>query len=142
MDNPSTELIARAIIRSNDKILVARQRGRSWSFLPGGHVEPGEPVEVALLRELVEEFGAVGKVTRFAGVIEHGYTEDDTVHHEINLVFEAQIASTNVTSNENHLEFEWLPMENLADSDIRPRALKDALLDGAFKTPVWRSWVR
>jgi ADP-ribose pyrophosphatase YjhB (NUDIX family) len=139
---PTTELIARAIIRSNDKILVVRQRGRGWSFLPGGHVEPGEPVQTALLRELVEEIGAEGKVTRFAGVIEHGYTEDDTVHHEINMVFEAQIASTDVESREDHLEFEWLPIGDLADSDVRPRALKDALLDGAFTTPVWRSWVR
>ena len=142
MNTAATELIARAIIRSSDKILVVRQRGMAWYFLPGGHVEPGEPVETALLRELVEEIGVEGEVTRFAGVIEHGYTRDDTAHHEINLVFEVQIASIDVESREDHLEFEWLPIGDLGDTDVRPRALKDALLDGAVTTPIWRSWVR
>lgn len=46
----STEVIARAVIRKDGQILLAQQRNKSWSFLPGGHVEPGEPVETALRR--------------------------------------------------------------------------------------------
>jgi hypothetical protein len=41
-----------AMIRSNDRILVVRERGKAWSFLLRGHVETGEPVQTALLREL------------------------------------------------------------------------------------------
>jgi 8-oxo-dGTP diphosphatase len=81
-----TEIIARAVIRRDDRILLARQLGKSWSFLPSGHVEPGEPVELALTREVAEELGAEAKISGFLAAVGHGYAEDDTTHHEITLV--------------------------------------------------------
>lgn len=57
MSAGTTEIIARAVIRRDGQLLLVRQRTKSWSFLPGGHVEPGERVEVALVREIAEELG-------------------------------------------------------------------------------------
>lgn len=57
MSAVATELIARAVIRSSNALFVARERGKSYVFLPGGHVEPAEPEEDALVRELNEELG-------------------------------------------------------------------------------------
>jgi ADP-ribose pyrophosphatase YjhB (NUDIX family) len=70
-----TETIARAVIRRSGQILLARQRTKSWSFLPGGHVEPGESVEIALDRELFEELGIRARIAGFVGVVEHGFVE-------------------------------------------------------------------
>jgi 8-oxo-dGTP diphosphatase len=42
----------RKAIRRDGHVLLARQRTKPWSFLRGGHVEPGERVEVALVREI------------------------------------------------------------------------------------------
>lgn len=47
----TTELIVRAVLRRGGRLLLARERGSARSFLPGGHVEPGEPVQAALVRE-------------------------------------------------------------------------------------------
>lgn len=141
MNASGTELIARAIVRDGDCILTVRQKGKNWSFLPGGHVEPGEPVEPALLRELDEELAAAATVTGFVGVVEHGYTEDDgSVHHEINLVFWTTLVDSDVASQEDHLEFAWLPLADLPGHDLRPGALKDAIVDGLDSAPFWRPW--
>ncbi|GAA4899253.1 NUDIX domain-containing protein [Streptomonospora salina] len=134
----TTEIIARAVIRRDGQLLVARQRTKSWSFLPGGHVEPGERVEAALVREVREELGAEAKIERFLGAVEHGYIEDDATRHEINLVFEVAITDVEPASQEDHLEFHWLDVNQLPDADVRPGALKSALVSaGDDPTPFW-----
>ncbi|MGH4012672.1 MAG: NUDIX domain-containing protein [Pseudonocardiaceae bacterium] len=136
-----TEIIARAVIRRCGELLLARQRSTSWSFLPGGHVEPGEPVEVALIREIAEELGAEAEIAGFVGVVEYGYVEDGAAHHELNLVFDVAIPDTELVSQEDHLEFRWLPLDHLADTDVRPGPLKHALLAATNdRTPFWHGW--
>ena len=136
-----TEIIARAVVRRDGQLLLVRQRTKSWSFLPGGHVEPGERVEVALVRELAEELGTEAKVAGFVGAVEHGYIEDGATHHEINLVFEVSINDPSPVSQEDHLEFHWLPIDQLADVEVRPGALKNALVTaGEDRTPFWHPW--
>jgi 8-oxo-dGTP diphosphatase len=140
MSNPATEIIARAVIRHDEHILLARQRGKAWSFLPGGHVEPGERIEPALLREIAEELGTQAKISGFIGVVEHGYLEDGTTRHELNLVFEITLDTPQPVSQEDHLEFHWLPIDQLADADVRPHSLKTALLETTDNAPFWRGW--
>jgi 8-oxo-dGTP diphosphatase len=141
MDAPTTEIIARAVILRNGNMLLVKQRTKKWSFLPGGHVEPGERVETALIREIAEELGTEAKISGFVGVVEHGYIEDGTTHHELNIVFEVTITDPEPTSREDHLEFHWLPVTQLADTDVRPGALKNALLAAASDSaPFWHAW--
>ncbi len=51
-----------ALLRSGDSVLLLRQEkgGRSYWLLPGGGVEEGESLHVALARELAEECGLEG----------------------------------------------------------------------------------
>ncbi|WP_019811799.1 NUDIX domain-containing protein [Saccharomonospora halophila] len=141
MSAATTEIIARAVIHRDGQLLVARQRTKSWSFLPGGHVEPGERVEAALIRELSEELGTEAKIAGFVGAVEHGYIEDGTTHHEINLVFDVAITDTEPISQEDHLDFRWLPLDQLGEADVRPGALKTALVTaGDDRTPFWQGW--
>jgi 8-oxo-dGTP diphosphatase len=53
--------VVAAVVRRGDAILVTRRPDRpgrpgQWEF-PGGKVEPGEPEEAALAREIREELG-------------------------------------------------------------------------------------
>ncbi|WP_433523817.1 NUDIX domain-containing protein [Nocardia pseudovaccinii] len=130
----ATETIARAIIRDHGRLLVARERGKTRTFLPGGHVEP---VESALIRELAEELGTAGRITAFAGVIEHRYTDRGNAHHEINLIFDAELDAT-PSSQQDHLEFDWLPIDQIDTTDLRPSALKALIASG--NTSFWHSW--
>ncbi len=61
MNRSKTHLIVAALIRSEDKILLVRQKGpndpiSAWA-LPGGVVEPNELLNEALIREVREETG-------------------------------------------------------------------------------------
>ncbi|SFE22987.1 NUDIX domain-containing protein [Actinopolyspora alba] len=120
---------------------MARQRTKSWSFLPSGHVESGERVEVVLVRELSEELGIKAKIAGFLGAVEHGYIEDGATYHEVNLVFEVFITDTEPVSQEDHFQFHWLGLDDLANDDVRPGALKHALVSaGDERTPFWHGW--
>lgn len=125
------EIVARAAITSERHILLARRKGADYSFLPGGHVEFGEPASAALARELAEELGVAVEVGRFLGAVEHAWTEPHGPSHELNLVFEVTWPGLNtpaaVESAEPHLEFFWQPTDQLAADNLQPWALCDAV---------------
>jgi 8-oxo-dGTP diphosphatase len=59
---PEIEVVAALIQDDHGRYLITRRRGGShlagvWEF-PGGKREPGESLEAALRRELVEELSA------------------------------------------------------------------------------------
>jgi hypothetical protein len=86
--------------------------------------------------------GTAAQVAGFAGAVEHGYLhQDGTAHHEINLLFRIPITDAEPAGREGHLEFRRIPLTPLADTDLRPATLEDALLGAAGdQTPFWRSW--
>lgn len=142
------ELIARAVIAADDRVLVVRKKGASYTFLPGGHVDFGEPAETALARELQEELGTDASVGRFLGAVENCFTNVSGQFHEVNLIFAATLPElpgvTAVASRESHLEFLWQPAGQLADKNLQPSVLwwliPHWLDDGS--TPGWVSTMR
>ena len=123
------ETIARAVIINKEKILLARSSSNeSWYFLPGGHVEFGESVEKALMRESLEEFGIEIKDIEFIGALENVFTQDNKKHHEINVVFSVSLRDNNVKSREDHIVFTWKDVKDLESIKILPKALHKALL--------------
>ncbi|MDI6771446.1 MAG: NUDIX domain-containing protein [bacterium] len=125
------EIIARAAITAERHILLARKKGAAHTFLPGGHVEFGEPAETALARELQEELGIVAEIGRFLGAVEHAWDDPQGPNHELNLVFEATWPGLDkpapVRSAEPHLEFVWQPLDRLAAANLRPTVFCDIL---------------
>jgi 8-oxo-dGTP pyrophosphatase MutT (NUDIX family) len=121
------EIIGRAVIVGNNKVLLCHTKGAWNTYLPGGHVEFGEPARVALARELEEELGVKSRVRRFLGGIEHAYKRGSETCCEINLVFETLIPSftggASPTSCEDYIEFLWADFDSLAEHKLQPSVL-------------------
>lgn len=125
---PPIELIARAVIQKNGKILLARQKKETNTFLPGGHIEPGEYAEESLKRELKEELGIDSWVGQFVGVLEHKFTDrHGRDYEEINLIFEVSIDEAEIKAVEDHLEFMWTNPDDFVELNLLPSSLQTIL---------------
>jgi len=126
---PSVEFIARAVIRRGDEVLLAHGIGELNTFLPGGHVEPGEYADEALRRELSEELGLNSVIGDFVRVLEHKFTDRKGSHYEeVNLIFEASIGTLDVASIEGHLEFIWAKPDEFKSRNLLPSSLPGLLV--------------
>jgi ADP-ribose pyrophosphatase YjhB (NUDIX family) len=131
MTLPQIELIVRAVVAEGSRLLLAQPTGEAWYFLPGGHVEPGEPVAIALRRELEEELGIHD--VRIGGVLaisENRYTDERGDHHEVNLLHRVAVREVIDGSREAHIGFRWVERSEFDDVEIRPASIADLLRSG------------
>lgn len=122
------ELIVRALIIREKKILVCQTAGREYFFLPGGHIEFSENMKDALARELHEELGARITASQFIGGIENLFTQDEETRHEISFLFHVDIDVKEVVSREDHVSFYWFTYDEFINQNIVPPAIKDAVI--------------
>ncbi len=126
----SFEVIVRALILRNNKILVCKRKDKDYYFLPGGHVEFGETAKEAIIREIKEERGRTLKNVSFIGIVENNYEEEFIEHHEINIIFEAEEEeSEKPMSAENHLIFKFLDYNSFKEKNIEPNILKTKIIE-------------
>jgi ADP-ribose pyrophosphatase YjhB (NUDIX family) len=128
------EVIARALALREGKLLLCRNVSNGYAFLPGGHVEPGEPAAVALAREFKEECGLGVVVSQFLVANEHIFSQGGKPHHEINLVFHVEQEHApwpeRVSSLEPEIAFEWTDPAAFAEAQLLPPPLLAWLLAG------------
>lgn len=128
------ENIVRAVIINSDKneILLARQKDKDYTFLPGGHIEFEETAKNALDREMVEEIGTEGKVGPLLWTIENIFNDSGNKScHEIAYYFlyayYERFYNFKVDSLEDHLEFLWVNLDDLEFFNIKPALLADLI---------------
>lgn len=110
-----------AAIIKKDNTILATQRGYGdlkdgWEF-PGGKIEPGEPHEVALIREIKEELEAD------INIQEHIITIEYTGYKKFDLTMHYYLCSLKNDSNITLVEHEaakWLSKETLYSVDWLP----------------------
>lgn len=133
MKNDHIELIARAVVIHEDAILLCKPKEADHFYFPGGHVEFEEDISTALKRELKEETNATVTETRFIGVWENdffknSFHEKPQQKHEVNVVFEAKIASPDIKNMEDHIESRWVPLVEFKEGRVLPVLLKEKVL--------------
>lgn len=141
-DVKEIEVIARAVLTTRDgRIALCRVKDAKWFFLPGGHIELGEGAISALQRELKEEMALDEvKVGSFVGAIENLYSIDGGSKHEVNLVFNVYTQKSSLKAVEDHICIESFKFDDIANLDIRPKTVKDALEQISTQNPhFWSS---
>jgi 8-oxo-dGTP pyrophosphatase MutT (NUDIX family) len=118
-------MLGRAVIEYDRHFLLAHEINAPNTFLPGGHLEPGETMEQCLNRELLEEVGLTAEVGAYLGAVEHMWGEP--TEFEINHCFEIDSFPLDrhepVISRESHLEFLWVHEDDLEAQNLMPPPL-------------------
>ena len=130
--------VVRGVFLQEGKLLVARATP-DLVFLPGGHLEEGETAAACLARECLEEFGAQVSVGALLGVVEICYLDGEQTVHQIDLLLEATMPETEVSSREPHLTFFWVELDNLDALNLRPVASR-AFIQGRNRGLLMAEW--
>lgn len=130
------ENIVRALIfrGEKDEILLTRQKGADYTFLPGGHIEFGETARQALDREMVEEIGTEGFMGIPLFTVENLFTDaENKPCHEIATYFTysfyKRFYTEKVVPVEDHLEMFWVHLNDLHHFNLKPKVLTELITE-------------
>ena len=102
------------LIVKNNKILLIKRAIPpfiGYWVLPGGHVEYGERVEEALVRELKEELGIGVKIKKLIGV--YSDPKRDPRYHSVTVAYLCQSASDKIRLNRESSEYRLFSFKKL-----------------------------
>ncbi len=129
-----TPKIAVNAVVFNDKkqVLLAKRTDNGLWCLPGGHVDLGETLEKACLRELFEETGLKGCVIRLIGI----YSDpENSLHiaqgpewHTVRVSFLCDVIGGTITSSPETSEIRYFDLDQLpALITDHARRIQDAI---------------
>jgi len=133
------EVRVAGILVEGDRILLARhhKRGEDYWVVPGGHVEEGERLGQAIVREMKEETDIDVEVVDL--VFAHDFVREEPARHVVNLYISLRRAAPGgVQVERGHKvlkEVRFFTGEELAGIEIRPAIAEELRLCLAGERP-------
>ncbi len=113
-DHKSPRLTVDGLLIENGKILLVKRNidpfKGDW-VIPGGHVEFGETVEDALVREMKEELGISVRIKKLVGV--YSGPKRDPRGHTVTIAYLIERESGDITIDHEASEFKFFSLRRL-----------------------------
>lgn len=123
----SIELIVRLVIKKDGKILLCKSNVSGHYYLPGGHIEFGDSITDTIYKEMKEELGMERNQIYnivYKDFLEQVFGEGEKKRHELNMIFSAEVSDDlKAESKEKHIGFEWVPLTELNNINLLPKAI-------------------
>lgn len=122
---------AKALVVSEGKVLLNKCRSRLGEYyaLPGGGQHPGETLEEAVKRELLEETGVSVRPIRLAALYERiASGREDGANHKMYFIFLCERENVPVkkpTERDSYqIGIEWVPIETIEKTNLFPAVVR------------------
>lgn len=112
--------VGAVIFNSDNKVLLCKSH--KWDnkyVIPGGHIELGETMELALKREILEETGLEIYDIKLISLKESVFSE--TFHQKKHFIFidyQCKTDSSDVVLNEEAEEYAWVSLNEIENYDL------------------------
>ena len=122
------------VYNGKGEVLLEKRADNGWWGLPGGHIDVGESVEQAAIREIWEETGIRARIKRLVGIYSDpqynviGEYSDSLIHFVV-VIFECEYLSGELEVSEESTDIGYFPSRNLAANTLLcdVQAINDAL---------------
>lgn len=101
---------AAIILNDQQQLLVVRKRNTSCFMQVGGKLEPNEPPETTMLREIQEEIGCRASIEQFIGRFETA-TANEPDHQLVSYLYYVTLAGTPKIAAEI-AEMRWVSLDD------------------------------
>ena len=147
-----------AILIHEGRVLLERTIGKNEYYLPGGHVQPLEKTDETLIRELREELHSEMEIIGFAGVGELFFPWEGRTIQQLCFYYRVRFRTEKAApgipaegrfdgfdpaeTKHYHLEYVWVPLEQLDRIRIRPGNILPLLVRDENAPPRRFVWVQ
>lgn len=122
---------AKALVIENGKVLLNKCRSRLGEYyaLPGGGQNPGETLEEAVKRELLEETGIAVQPIRLAALYERiASGREDGANHKMYFIFQCKplpVPARKPTERDSYqIGMEWVDIDTIEQKSLFPIVIR------------------
>lgn len=119
----------------NQLLLFTSPKWKNEWIVPGGHVEPGETLENAVIRETKEEIGADIEIIELFNISESFVSPPEFKRHAhfIFIDFVAKLKNDKFVFNDEISEYKWFSLDEVISSS----EVKQSCRNAARKLKTW-----
>ncbi|MBT4214394.1 MAG: NUDIX hydrolase [Porticoccaceae bacterium] len=143
----SIHLTVATVVERDSKFLMVRETidGEQIINQPAGHVEPGEDVMAAALRETMEETGWEVAITGFLGFSNAMSPTTGITYYRLAFIAEALNFNADAEIDNDIDSAEWMTLDEIKDPTNKPRsemvhqAIDDFISGRVFSLEMFRN---
>ena len=143
----SIHLTVATVVERDNKFLMVRETidGEQVINQPAGHVEPGEDVMAAALRETMEETGWEVAITGFLGFSNAMSPTTGITYYRLVFIAEALNFNADAEIDNDIDSAEWMTLDEIKDPTNKPRsemvhqAIDDFISGRVFSLEMFRN---